>query len=53
MQHVLDESHQHVDGNISEELEGGVAWKSKIKTIKIHDKEKGLKDKWKKQNKLF
>ena len=44
MLHVKDESHQHVDGSISEELEGGVAWKSKIKTIIIHNKEKELRD---------
>ena len=53
MLHVKDESHQHVHGNISEELKGGVAWKSKIKTIKIHNTEKELMDKRKKQNKRF
>ena len=49
--HVKDKSHQHVHGNISEELEGGVAWKSKIKTIKIQNKEKAWRDKRKKKNK--
>ena len=53
MLHVKDESHQHVHGNISEELEGGVAWKSKIKTIKIHNKEKELMDKRKKKINVF
>ena len=52
MQHVLDEFHQNVHGNIFEELESGVAWKSKIKTTKIQ-KKNGLRDKWKKQNKRF